>query len=116
MKFTPIILGLSLLLTACSRHDTKLARQIAGTWTGDALAGTMALAPNGSFVIARKSDTNILAGTWKINDGDLVMTLTNAAIMDGHSLAGGVTRCKIISIDAHQFVSRSAGRVVTLSR
>ena len=116
MKFTPIILALSLLLTACSRHDTKLAKQIAGTWAGEAEAGTMAFAPNGSFVIAKKSDTNIFAGTWQIKDGDLIMTLTNAPIIHGHSLAGGVTRCKIVSMDAHQFVYSSAGRAVTLSR
>jgi len=115
MKFSPIILGLSLLLTACSREDAKLAQKITGAWSGEAGAWTMTFAPDGSYVMARKSDTNILAGTWQIKDGDLIRTMTNVYIIQG-SPDGGVTRCKIVSMDDHQLVYTSAGRAVTLSR
>jgi hypothetical protein len=98
------------------KQDAKLARKIAITWTGEAEAGTIALSPEGSFEITRKSDTNIFAGTWLIKDGGLIMTLTNAPVINGHSLAGGVARCKIISMDAHKIVYSSGGRDVTLSR
>ena len=115
MKFSPIILGFSLLLTACSRQDAKLTRTITGAWSGEAGAWTMSFAPDGSYVMARKSDTNILAGTWQIKDGDLIRTMTNVFILQG-SPDGGVIRCKIVSMDDHQLVYTSAGRTFTLSR
>src|SRR5471030_1676903 len=110
MKSTPIILALSLLLTACSRHEAKLDQQIAGTWTGEAEAGTMTFAPDGGFSVVRKSDTNIMAGTWQITDRDLVLTLTNAPLMHGRSVVGSVSHNRIVSMDAHQFVFNTGGR------
>jgi hypothetical protein len=122
-NITPLIITalLVFLLSACSKHssadsklpsDANLTRQIAGTWTV-AGAGTMAFAPDGSFVIAKKSDTRTLTGAWQIKDGDLILTVTN---INGNSQAGNVIQSKILSMDAHQFVYNSAGRTATLSR
>ena len=116
MKFTPIILALSLLLTACNRRDAKLGHQLLGTWTGEAEAATMTFAPDGGFLIVKKSDTNIYAGTWQIRDGVLVMKITKSPSLHGHSQAGPETRCKIVSMDSHQFVYTVDGSTFTLSR
>jgi hypothetical protein len=80
MKFTPIIFALGLLLTGCSRHDAKLADQVAGTWMSAHTVWT--LSPDGSFH-SRLAGTNdnvikeaIYDGTWSVQDGFLVTTIT----------------------------------------
>jgi hypothetical protein len=117
MKFTRIIFALSLLLTACSRRDAKLDRQIAGTWTREG-SGTMTFTSDGSFsTILRKPDhTNSFAGTWQIRDRVLIMTLTNAPAIKGRSLVGGVERYNIIHVDDHEFLYEESGQTHTLSR
>jgi hypothetical protein len=117
MKFTPIILALSLLLTACRRHDVKLEQQIAGTWTRDE-SGTLTFAPDGSFSIVswKQSHTNSFAGTWQISERVLIMTITNAPVIKGRSLVGGVERYNIVHVDDHQFLYEESGQTHTLSR
>ena len=114
MKFTPIILALSLLLTACSGPDAKLSRQIVGTWTHHDYGGQTeyVYAPNGSFsgdttITETQSRTNAFAGTWRIQDGVLILTYTNVPEQSLAS-AGTVLRYKIRQVDDHQLLAGDA--------
>jgi len=118
MRFTLSILALSLLLTACSRRDAKLDRQVAGVWNRESTSNTMTYASDGSFsIIVRKpSHTNSYAGTWQIRDQVLIMTYTNAPVVKGRSLVGGIERYSIIHADDHQLICNEDGQTVTLTR
>jgi hypothetical protein len=103
MKFTPIIVALSLLLTACSRQDSKLSKQIVGTWTStsNGKSGTIVYAPDGSFSMTTQSpsDANALSGIWQIKDSILIVTFTNSPNMS--RLAGWEVRYHINHLDSH---------------
>ena len=116
MKFTSILLGLALIYTTCNGQDALFRQQIVGTWTNDVATGTWTFASDSGFVHTEKSDTNLFAGTWQIKDGVLNTTITNAAKLYGISMIGATSRSKIISIDAHRFISEARGTTVTLSR
>jgi hypothetical protein len=116
-KFTFIILALSLLLTACNRRDSKLDQQIAGTWTREG-SGTLTFAPDGSFliVVVKPDHTNSFAGTWQTKHRVLIMTLTNAPVINVRSLIGGVEQYNIIAVNDHEFLYEESGQTNTLSR
>jgi hypothetical protein len=129
VRFALSFLTLSLLLTACSRPDAKLGRQIAGTWTRqmgnwswtNPAVFTRTISPDGSFstTIGRSNALVTYQGTWLVRDGELVMTVTNAHGTGSHGAAspvGSVDRCKIIHVDAHQFIYESGGLTNILSR
>ena|ERR1039457_2137838 len=101
MKFTPIIVALSLLLTACSRQDAKLSKQIIGSWTNTnhGKSSTIIYAPDSSFSMIPQtpSDTNVLSGIWQIKDSILIVTFTNS------SFAGLEVRYHINRLDSHHF-------------
>ena len=44
------------------------------------------------------------------------MTLTNAPVVKGHSLVGGVERYNIIRVDARELVYEESGQIHRLSR
>jgi hypothetical protein len=78
VKHPSLAIALSLLLFGCSRRDAQLQREVLGNWTRDSYF-EMSLSPDGSFV-SRVTHTNkslIYQGTWKIQDGSMVSTLTN---------------------------------------
>jgi hypothetical protein len=137
MKFTPIIAALSLLLTSCSRQDAKLSRQIAGTWEMDVplnmttfswtnpVIYKWTISSNGGFSqsLGHISALVTYQGTWLVEDGELVLTFTNALGTGSHkpdsTVVGRVHRCKIIHVDDHQFVIRASGdtnMLITLTR
>jgi hypothetical protein len=114
MKFTPIILALSLLLTGCSGPDAKFSRQIVGAWTHHDYGGQTeyVYAPNGSFsgdttITETQSRTNSFAGTWRIQDGVLILTYTKVP-EQSLAPAGTVLRYKIRQVDDHQLLAGDA--------
>jgi hypothetical protein len=117
MRVTLIILGLSLLLTACSRSDADLRRQVVGTWTREETS-TMNIAPNGGYtLVAREPNrTNLFAGTWQIRNGVFILTLTNAPAAPGGSRVGTVELYTIEFVDDHQLVCQQCGQTITLTR
>jgi hypothetical protein len=78
MKHTTVILALSLLLTACSRHDAEFTKQIPGTWKQElrSYTNTLTIVSDGSFAFSRfttNADTTFTnTGTWLIRDGGIV--------------------------------------------
>ena len=79
MKNTFIFIALTILLTACSHRDAQLSHQVAGVWDDGRTKFTFN--PDGSFVnqMVDGGRTNEYAGTWRIRDGFLTMTFTNAS-------------------------------------
>jgi hypothetical protein len=137
MKYTPIILGLSLLLTSCKGQDAKVSRQIAGTWEMDApinmatfswtnpVVRRWTISSDGSFSqsLGHVSALVTYQGTWLVRDGELVLTFTNALGTGDHTpdstIVGRVRRCKIVHVDDHQFVihaSVDTNTIITLTR
>jgi len=110
MKYTPIILALSLLLTACSRHDTEFTKQIPGIWKQElsTYTNTLTIVPDGSFsfsrIILNKSDFDFTnTGTWLIRGGRIVMTATNQS--GAHPLPlGDFFKAEIVHLDDHTWV------------
>jgi hypothetical protein len=78
----------------------------------------MTYTPDGSFsIISRKpSHTNFFAGTWQIRDRVLIMTLTNAPVVKGRSLVGGIERYSIVYADDHQLICNQDGQTISLTR
>jgi major membrane immunogen (membrane-anchored lipoprotein) len=103
MKTIPTILALSLLLTACGRHDAQLRKQITGTWADDrpGSLGTMTLASDGSFSSRWRTPnhTNTWEGTWQISDGVLIMTNTKSNDVPITTISHD--KNKIIRVDDH---------------
>ena len=110
MKFTPIVFAVCLLLTGCSRHDAKLADQVAGTWMSAHTVWT--LSPDGSFhsLLAGTNDNvikeAIYDGTWSVQDGFLVTTITKRSSHNLTNLAsiGQVDHQKIVRLDSTSLV------------
>jgi hypothetical protein len=118
MKYAIAFLCLSLLLTACDRHDAKLRKQITGTWAEDHFFD-MTLASDGRFASRLTQATNVFTfeGTWLVKDDVLVMSITNATGTSSHVSAGSVDRMKIISVDDHHLVYKAPpGQIIKLNR
>ena len=128
MKNTPIILALSLLLTACSRHDAELTKQIPGSWKHDGTSArdtstyssSTIISPDGTFSYARhwneKPLTYTMAGTWKIRDGFMLVTITNRSDQDMGGKLGEISKWRIIHLDDHQIVYEVLGVTNILDR
>jgi hypothetical protein len=116
MKFTPIIVGLSLLLTACSRQDAKFTKQITGTWI-DSKRGTIVYSPDGSFTITKGTSTNVywFTGLWQIQNGILTDTITNASNTNWPWM-GQTLRYHIQRLDDHRFEIEEASPIVKYTR
>src|SRR5665213_1309389 len=109
MKYTTIILALSLLLTACSRHDAEFIKQIPGTWKQElrSYTNTLTIVPDGSFSFSRiltNSDFDFTnTGTWLIRGGRIVMTATSQS--GAHPLPlGDFFKAEIVYLDDHAWV------------
>jgi len=109
MKNTTIILALSLLLTACSRHDAEFTKQIPGVWRQElrSYTNTLTVTSDGSFAFSRfttNTDTTFTnTGTWLIRDGHIVLTATNQ--IGVHPLPlGEFFKAEIVHLDDHTWV------------
>jgi hypothetical protein len=114
-----LILTMALLMTACSHRDAKLREQITGTWAHDDKL-EMRLLADGSFVsywaLSNKSLT--YQGTWKIQDGGMVSTLTNciAKGTTNFEQVGSVDYFTIIQIDLTDLVYSNGNQIISLRR
>jgi hypothetical protein len=128
MKYTPIILALSLLLTACSRHDAELTKRIPGNWKHEGtstrddstFSSSTTISPDGTFSYTRQRNekpfTYSMAGTWKIRDGFMLVTITNRSDQDMGGKLGEISKWRIIRLDDHQIVYEVLGVTNILDR
>jgi hypothetical protein len=127
MRYTPIFLALSLLLTGCGR-DAMLTKEIPGAWQregkdthGNTCTITMSIAPNNTFAYSRVWNehpfTNTFAGTWRIEGGFLLLTLTNRS-GPNPNIPAGVTpiKSRIVHLDKDQLIEEIDGKTNISSR
>jgi hypothetical protein len=116
MKYTFIIIGLSLLVAGCSRQDAKFTKQIVGIWKSE--PDTQVFNSDGSFLFRTLSSdhTNDYAGTWKIRGGIMAVTPTNTSGPDPEAQVGDTVHFKIIRVDAHHLSYTVSGQTVTAVR
>jgi hypothetical protein len=112
MKFAPAIIFLSLLLTACSRQNSK----IVGTWK-DSKRGTTVFSHDGSFSITKGTSTNIywFDGIWKIENGILDETITNCSNTNWPWM-GQKMQFHIIHLDGHKLEIEEKNPTIKYSR
>jgi hypothetical protein len=128
MKYGFVVLTLSLLLTGCGR-DAALTRKIPGVWkregtnseAKDTFVSTTTISRDGTFSFVRtwnqRPHTNTYAGTWKIKNGVMLMTLTNRSGRNPNVPAWvGPLEAKIIQLDDHQLVEVFEGETIKLTR
>lgn len=126
MKYAPIILALSLLLTGCGR-DARLAKEIPGAWKhegkdakGNTCAITMTISPNHTFSYYRvwneRPLTNTFSGTWQIRDGFLLLTLTNRSGPNPSVSHGTIIKSKIAHLNDGELVEETDGKTIIESR
>ena len=117
MKFAFLFASL-LLLTGCS-PDTKLRDQITGTWAREDTYQTT-LAADGSFISqwTLPTKTLIYQGTWKIQDGGVVSTVTNCIAQGttNFQAVGSVDRWVIVRLDRSDLVWSNDGQTISLKR
>jgi len=114
VKIAPEFILLCLLLIGCEGRDAKLSQQVLGTWndTG-ASRGGMAIASDGHFSpIWSKSEYR---GTWLVNEGVLVMTITNASGPNNEPV-GSVDRMRIVEVDSSRLAIEFNGQTNYLER
>ena len=112
----------------CSR-DARLTKEIPGVWkqevissqSSDAFASTTTISRDATFSYVRlwneRPITNTFAGTWKIRDGVMFMTLTNRSGPNPNIPAGvAPMQSRIIHLDDHQMVEEIDGTTNILSR
>ena len=117
MKNTLAFITLSLLLTACGHRDAQISHQVVGVWQ----VGTNRVTTfnsDGSFV-TRTSDTrgtNDYTGTWQVQDGYMMLVLTNTSDPKPGAQVGDTKRFQIVSADAHHIAWKVGGQTITISR
>jgi len=119
MKYPSLVIALSLVLFGCGRRDTQLQKELVGSWVRDSYF-EMSLSPDGSFV-SRVTTTKYnltYQGTWKIQDGSMVSTLTNgiAAGTTNFERVGSVDRYAIIRADSTHLVYSNDGQTISFRR
>jgi hypothetical protein len=118
MKYTLPLFALSLCLTGCNRQNDVTVRQnLPGTWTEAYNSsvtndgGTFTIATNGDFVCRTAASNGVvslkLAGTFKVEDGFLVMRVTNS--INTNHFTPFESRAKIVQADAHQMTIMDNG-------
>ena len=112
VKLVLSILTFCMLLVACRRSspaDSALHQKIVGTWAwtpveAQTSGGVTTFAANGNFVFkgtnrwATGAKEFSYEGTWQIQDGILIFTLTKTS-EPKYMPVGKVDRCKIIRAD-----------------
>jgi hypothetical protein len=119
MKTAFTIVTLSLVMFGCGRRDAQLQKEVVGDWTRDGYF-EMSLSPDGSFVSHWTTTNKNLTyqGTWKIQDGSVVSTITNC-IAEGttnYERVGSVERWAVIRADSTGLVYSNNNQVVSLTR
>ncbi|HZR19130.1 MAG TPA: hypothetical protein VFE51_17720 [Verrucomicrobiae bacterium] len=117
MKFAPLFTSL-LLLVGCDRRDATLREQIVGAWARDGFE--MTLAADGRYVSRWTQPAKNLTyqGMWKIQDGDIISTLTNSVVQGttNSQAIGSVDRWVLLRLDHNNLVWSNNGQTVYLKR
>jgi hypothetical protein len=120
MRFTFALLTLSLLLTGCGRHlsDAEISHKAVGSWIVSGSSGGMEMRSDGSYSVKMASGDLAYEGSWHIEAGFLVATITNWPSRQPQEAPSHTKRYRIISIDEHQMVVRPEGytNLVTISK
>ena len=127
MKFIVLLFALSLVLTSCSKPptDAQIRQQVVGTWqpapsSSDTTTIQNEMRSDGSFVSKWSSATNDieLTGSWKVQGGIVVLTLTNAEGTAARSLGPPVQRYKIVRISKSEMVFQIGAdtNLITMTR
>jgi len=119
MKTSFMILTFSVVLFGCGRSDSQLQKKVVGNWARDSYFD-MRLFPDGSFVSRWTTTNHILTyqGTWKIQDGSMVSTITNC-IAEGTTnfeRVGSVDRYAIIRADSTDLVYSNNNQIISFRR
>jgi hypothetical protein len=119
MKTSFTMVALSLVLFGCGRRDAQLQKEVVGNWTRDGYF-QMSLSPDGSFV-SHWATTNMsltYQGTWKIQDGSMVSTITNcmAEGTTNYERVGSVDSFKIIRSDSTGLVCSNNNQIMSMTR
>jgi hypothetical protein len=118
MKALATCLVLVVLLTACSR-ESKLRHEVVGTWTeykilengisiGPPNSSKLTLASDGHYetdavVIGTNFAHFVFGGTWKVANGNLILTYTNTSHPKLLPI-GTMNYAKIIRVDSNELV------------
>lgn len=113
-----LILAAWLLLRHGIRpSDTQFSRKVVGTWTDSVHRLALSLAPDGAYTstFTRNGIDYEYEGTWKIEDGVVLLTLmTNNSTDTAHTMrVGTVQRFGIVHVDDHEFVYEDGGIIHT---
>jgi hypothetical protein len=118
----------SLLLVSCHSEDSRLKKQIVGTWAPENSDGfylfEMTLNSDGSFQSKMKAvSTNPAiewnyAGSWQIKDGLLLSTITNSSGQNTTNLepAGSFERWRIAVLDDSNLKLEGRGQTNSFKR
>jgi hypothetical protein len=105
-----------LLLLGCSSkpNDAKIQRLVVGTWRLDQdPSKTIQNKPDGSYTmqLAGGGSNVLVEGTWQVQSGSIIATMTNAPPWYGPQDPVARRRPetnKVVSIDEHKFVVLSS--------
>lgn len=119
MKTAFTVVALSLLLFGCGCGDARLQKEVVGNWMRDNYF-KMTLYPNGSFIShwASTNRTLTFEGTWKIQDGCMVTTLSNCTAVGTTDFerVGSVDRYVIIRADSTGLVYSNNNQIISFIR
>jgi hypothetical protein len=111
MKIVFALIALSLLMTACNRHDADLRQQVTGSWVQG--PHTLTLAPDGSYTSVFPGNPAITyKARWHIDRGFLVVTdvRSNSVPMAGN------TTVKIVLVDKHHLEMALGTNRISMTR
>jgi hypothetical protein len=113
------VIALSLVLFGCGRRDAQLQKDVVGSW----MLGSnfqMTLSPDGSFISHWAATNNSVTyrGTWKIQEGKMVSTITNC-VADGFTdveQVGSVDSYAILRVDSTAMVYSFSNQIISFRR
>jgi len=111
------------LLAGCDRPESKLQKQLVGTWKREDSSFEMILTSNGLFHSKYVGEDKELtfAGTWFVGNSSVIMTITgkdarNWPYPTNTPPIGNVESNTIISVDAVHLVTEFKGQTNSLVR
>jgi len=112
MKIIIQLCALGLLLAGCSKvpSDVDVRKKVLGAWKMPAGRAIVTFDPNGTCVTKIPGVDLTMQGTWRVDGGFFVLTITNAIGSETHSALGEVQRYKIVSMSDRDLVLQMEGK------
>ena len=118
------MLAILLLLAICGwvTRDFEISRRILGTWKSTSFPVAFTFNPNGNFLTkwsGTDSSSNLtIEGKWKIDDGFVVLNVTNVTGPESgsHPHVGDIERSKIIRIRNNELIYSGDKNVLIAKR